>query len=454
MTIVSKKHTGRIIVGLGKTGLSVARHLHSAGADFAVVDSRSNPPGLAEFVRQFPDKELTLGEFSVTQLCAADELVVSPGVGLDTPAIRAAIEAGVAISGDIDIFSRVVSAPVLAVTGSNGKSTVVSLLGAMARAAGVNVAIGGNLDGEEAAPALDLLRGAPRDLYVLELSSFQLETTAWLGAAVASILNVTDDHMDRYASLRDYTAAKQRIFLGCQHVVVNRDEQASAPQNPASHAWHSFGLDAPEGDDWGVLTQHGRRFLARGDTPVLAVDAMKIAGRHNVSNALAALAMGEAAGLPLPAMLEALQVFPGLPHRCQWVRERAGVNYYNDSKGTNVGASLVAVESLGELAHGKLVLIAGGIDKEADFSPMLPAVARFVRLAILIGRDAGKIAAVLRNSVEVMLAASMDAAVQMAADHARAGDVVLLSPGCASFDMFTDFGHRGRVFTQAVEALS
>lgn len=441
-------------MGLGKTGLSVARYLHFVGEPFSVVDSRPNPPGLAEFVQEFPNVSLTLGEFSIEQLSAAQELIVSPGIGLDTPAIRAASVAGVAITGDIDLFSKAVRAPVLAVTGSNGKSTVVSLLGEMARAAGVNVAVGGNLDGAQAAPALDLLRGEPRQLYVLELSSFQLETTTVLGALAATILNISDDHMDRYASMQEYAAAKQRIFRGCRHAVINADEEGSVPQEPGSAMLHSFGLHAPMPGAWGVLSQQGRIFLARGETPVLAADEMKIAGRHNVSNALAALAMGEAAGLPLQAMLTALREFPGLPHRCQWVRERRGVNYYNDSKGTNVGASIVAIESLGELARGSVVLIAGGIDKGADFTPMLPAVARFVRLAILIGRDAGKIAAVFRNSVEIMLAASMEAAVLLAAENARDGDFVLLSPACASFDMFSDFGHRGRVFTQAVEALS
>jgi UDP-N-acetylmuramoylalanine--D-glutamate ligase len=444
----------RIIVGLGKTGLSVARYLHSVGVAFSVMDSRMNPPGLAEFSREFPQVPLTLGEFSAELLRVADELVVSPGISLDTPAIRSAIAAGVAVTGDIDIFSKAVNAPILAVTGSNGKSTVVSLLGAMARAAGINVAIGGNLDGAEAAPALDLLRGEARELYVLELSSFQLETTSMLGARAAVILNISDDHMDRYASVQDYAAAKQRIFRGCQHIVLNRDEVQIALPGADSSSVSSFGLDAPGSDAWGVLTQQGRIFLARGNTAVLAADEMKIAGKHNVANALAALALGEAAGLPVTAMLEALRRFPGLPHRCQWVRVHAGVNYYNDSKGTNVGASIVAIESLGELATGKLVLIAGGIGKEADFSPMLPVIARFLRLAILIGRDAGRIAAVFKHGVQVVLASSMEAAVQLASENAQPGDVVLLSPACASLDMFTDFAHRGRVFTQAVEALS
>lgn len=440
-------------MGLGKTGLSVARYLHSLDMDFSVVDSRATPPGLTEFRREFPAADVVLGEFPAQRLLEASELIVSPGVSLKTPAIRAAIDAGVAVTGDIDLFSRAVAAPVLAVTGSNGKSTVVSLLGAMARAAGLNVGVGGNLDGAEAAPALDLLRAGPHELYVLELSSFQLETTARLGAKAACILNLSDDHMDRYAGMEDYAAAKQRIFFGCEHAIVNRDEPVSKPQH-AGPVLHDFGLDAPVGNAWGVVLRDGSPWLARGDEALLGVHEMKIAGRHNVANALAALAMGEAAGLPLPAMLKALREFAGLPHRCQWVREHAGVAYYNDSKGTNVGASLVAIESLGELCSGKLVLIAGGIDKEADFAPMLPALSRFVRLVVLIGRDAARIAEVIRHSVQVVFAASMEAAVQIAAQQARSGDTVLLSPACASLDMFSDFAHRGRVFTQAVEALA
>jgi UDP-N-acetylmuramoylalanine--D-glutamate ligase len=450
---VNHQGNSRIIVGLGKTGLSVARYLHSLDRDFSVVDSRLNPPGLTEFQREFPLAELVLGDFAPQRLVRAQELIVSPGVSLATPAIRAAMDAGVTITGDIDMFSRAVAAPVVAVTGSNGKSTVVSLLGAMARAAGLKVAVGGNLDGAEASPALDLLRAGPHEMYVLELSSFQLETTTRLAAKAACILNLSDDHMDRYASMQAYGAAKQRIFLGCEHAIVNRDEPASMPQQ-AGPILQTFGLDAPAGNAWGVVLREGRPWLARGSEALLGVHEMKIAGRHNVANALAALAMGDAAGLPLPAMLEALRHFAGLPHRCQWVREHAGVNYYNDSKGTNVGASLVAIESLGELCSGKLVLIAGGIDKEADFAPMLQALSRFVRLAVLIGRDAARIAEVIRHSVQVVFAGSMETAVQIAARQALPGDTVLLSPACASLDMFTDFAHRGRVFTQAVEDLA
>ncbi len=443
----------QVIVGLGTTGLSCARYLRSIGANFQVVDSRMDPPGLTELRTQFPDVQVTLGEFNQAILCSAKELILSPGISVHTPAIKAAHEAGVAITGDIDIFSKVVAKPVVAVTGSNGKSTVVSLFAAMARAAGLRVGLGGNLDGAEAAPALDLLAQGEKDLYVLELSSFQLETTQCLGARVAVILNVSDDHMDRYATKKEYEAAKQRIFNGAQLTVVNRDDAASQPWTQDSGASISFGLHAPCDNGWGIIEQDGEAMIAYGDTVLLPARSLKIAGKHNVANAMAALALGQAIGLPEQAMVTVLQTFPGLPHRCQWLRTLRGVDYYNDSKGTNVGASIVAIESLGEVVKGKLVLIAGGIDKGADFSIMAPVVEEFVKLAILIGRDARNLANAFKDSIEIIFANTLAEAVNIAAKHARDGDAVLLSPACASYDMFTDFTQRGRVFASAVEGL-
>ena len=443
----------RIIVGLGTTGLSCARYLHSLGESFQVVDSRLNPPGLAQLQAQFPEVQVTLGEFSAELLCSASELIVSPGISIQSPAIEAARAAGAAISGDIDIFSRAVSKPVVAVTGSNGKSTVVTLLAAMATKAGLRVGLGGNLDGAQAAPALDLLRQDEKDLYILELSSFQLETTVCLAARAAVILNVSDDHMDRYADKQEYEAAKQRIFNGAQCAIVNRDEPSSAPWDKGAVIASSFGTSKPERGQWGVIEQDGEAVLVLGDELVLRAHSLKIAGKHNLANALAALALGQAINLPRQAMVEALQEFAGLPHRCQWLRNLRGVDYFNDSKGTNVGASIVAIESLGEMLKGKLVLIAGGVDKGADFSVMAPVVAKFVKLAILIGRDAKNLANAFKDSIEVVFASTLVEAVNIAAERASEGDAVLLSPACASFDMFTDFTHRGRVFESAVEEL-
>ena len=443
----------RIIVGLGTTGLSCARYLHSLGESFQVVDSRLNPPGLAQLQAQFPEVQISLGEFSAELLCSASELIVSPGISIQHPAIKAARAAGIAISGDVDIFSRAVRKPVVAVTGSNGKSTVVTLLAAMARKSGLRVGLGGNLDGAQAAPALDLLRQDEKDLYVLELSSFQLETTACLAARAAVILNVSDDHMDRYADKHEYEAAKQRIFNGATCAIVNRDEPASAPWSKEVVIASSFGAGKPEQGQWGVIEQNGEFALVLGDELVLRAQTLKIAGKHNLANALAALALGQAINLPRQAMVEALQEFPGLPHRCQWQRNLRGVDYFNDSKGTNVGASIVAIESLGEMLKGKLVLIAGGVDKGADFSIMAPVVAKFVKLAILIGRDAKNLANAFKDSIEIVFASTLVEAVNIAAERASEGDAVLLSPACASFDMFTDFTHRGRVFENAVEEL-
>jgi UDP-N-acetylmuramoylalanine--D-glutamate ligase len=443
----------RIIVGLGTTGLSCARYLHSLGESFQVVDSRLDPPGLAELKAQFPTLQPTLGEFSAALLSQASELIVSPGISIKTPAIAAARKAGVAISGDIDIFSKAVHNPVVAVTGSNGKSTVVTLLAAMARKAGLSVGLGGNLDGAQAAPALDLLLQDEKDLYVLELSSFQLETTQCLAARAAVILNVSDDHMDRYENKQEYAAAKQRIFTGATSVVVNRDEAASTPWSKNFDNVLGFGANLPGKGEWGVVERDGEVMLAFGDELVLSAQSLKIAGKHNISNALAALALGQAIDLPRQAMVEALQEFPGLPHRCQWLRNLRGVDYFNDSKGTNVGASIVAIESLGEILKGKLIWIAGGVDKGADFSVMAPVVAKFVKLAILIGRDAKNLANACKDSVEIVFANTLLEAVNIAAARANTGDAVLLSPACASFDMFTGFAHRGRVFESAVEEL-
>lgn len=443
----------RIIVGLGTTGLSCARYLRAKNEPFEVVDSRLNPPGLAQFKLEFPDVALSLGEFSEELLCRADELLLSPGVSLQTPQIKAAAKAGVRIVGDIAVFCAAVQQPIVAVTGSNGKSTVVTLLAMMMRESGLSVGLGGNLDGEQAAPALDLLRQAPKDIYILELSSFQLETTPRLAAKAAVILNVSDDHMDRYASKHEYEAAKQRIFAGVDNAIVNRDDSASQPWDVAATTVASFGLDAPMKGQWGVIEGNGQAYLACGEERVISVQSLKIAGKHNIANALAALALGDAVGLSHTSMIKALEMFAGLPHRCQWLRTLRGVDYYNDSKGTNVGASIVAIESLGELIRGKLVLIAGGVDKGADFSMMAPVVEKFVKLAILIGRDAKNIAATLKGSIEVIFANSLPEAVQIAAEKASEGDAVLLSPACASFDMFSDFTHRGRVFTETVEGL-
>ncbi len=442
-----------LIVGLGQTGLSVARHLQAQGIDFAVVDSREAPPGKDDLAALFPQAPYAFGAFASAGewFAQATTLVVSPGIAVSTPEIQAARRRGAAIIGDIELFVRAAQAPVIAITGSNGKSSVTTLVDLMARQAGMRSLAGGNLG----YAALDMLEQPTPDLYVMELSSFQLETTQSLQAVAAVVLNVSEDHLDRYASYADYAAAKQSIYRNCQCAVVNRDDAQVmgmlAGQSGSSAQPVSFGLDEPAAGQYGLRTVDGRRWLAQGETLLLPFDETRLPGEHNAANALAALALGAAAGIPLAAMRQALREFTGLPHRTQWVRERQDVNWYNDSKGTNVGAALAALQGLA----GKTVLIAGGQGKGADFSPLQQGIRDKARAVVLIGADANLIERAVQGDAMPPLvhASSMDDAVHKAAAYALPGDNVLLSPACASFDMFKNYGHRGDVFSEIVRSL-
>ncbi|AYC34194.1 UDP-N-acetylmuramoyl-L-alanine--D-glutamate ligase [Pseudomonas cavernae] len=447
MTLIASDQF-RIVVGLGKSGMSLVRFLARQGVRFAVADTRANPPELVSLQRDYPQVEVRCGELDVDFLCRADELYVSPGLALATPALQQAAARGVRLSGDIELFARHARAPIVAITGSNAKSTVTTLVGEMAAAAGKRVAVGGNLG----TPALDLLADDV-ELYVLELSSFQLETTDQLNAEVATCLNISEDHMDRYSGLPAYHLAKHRIFRGARQVVVNRDDALSRPLIGDGVPCWTFGLGKPDFKRFGLLEEGGVKYLAFQFDKLLPVSELKIRGAHNQSNALAALALGHAAGLPFAPMLQALKDFAGLAHRCQWVRERDGVNYYDDSKATNVGAALAAIDGLGADIAGKLVLIAGGDGKGADFSALRAPVQKFCRAVVLLGRDAELIAAALGDAAPLVRVSSLDEAVARCAELAEAGDAVLLSPACASLDMFKNFEERGRLFAHAVEAL-
>lgn len=438
-----------LIVGLGQTGLSVARHLQAQGVGFAVVDSRAHPPGKDELLASFPAVTYHFGAFAevAAWFAQAETLVVSPGIAVATPEIQAAAVRGAEIIGDIELFVRAAQAPIIAITGSNGKSSVTTLVNLMAQRAGMRSYAGGNLG----YAALDMLTQPVPDVYVLELSSFQLETTHSLHAVAAVVLNISEDHMDRYASLRDYAAAKQKIYQDCGCAVVNREDAVVLAMLDAAEDARmvSFGLNVPAAGHYGIREQNGKRWLTKGETLLLPTEAMKLPGEHNYANALAALALGEAAGIPLEGMLAALREFTGLAHRTQWVRERNRVNWYNDSKGTNVGATLAALAGL----PGKTVLIAGGQGKGADFTPLRAVAAQKARAVILIGEDRAKLADVLDGAVLHLYAQSMEDAVELAAELAQPGDNVLLSPACASFDMFKGFAHRGEVFSEAVRRL-
>lgn len=448
MSLIASDHF-RIVVGLGKSGMSLVRFLANRGVSFAVADTRDNPPELATLRREYPQVEVRCGELDVEFLCRADELYVSPGLALATPALQQAAARGVKLSGDIELFARNAKAPIVAISGSNAKSTVTTMVGDMAAAAGKRVAVGGNLG----TPALDLLDDSV-ELYVMELSSFQLETTDQLCAEVATVLNVSEDHMDRYSGLPAYHLAKHRIFRGARQVVVNRQDALSRPLIGEGLPCWTFGLNKPDFHGFGLREENGEKYLAFQFENLMPVRELKVRGAHNQANALAALALGHAVGLPFAAMLDSLRTFTGLAHRCQWLRERSGVNYYDDSKATNVGAALAAIEGLGADISGKLVLIAGGDGKGADFSALRAPVAAHCRAVVLLGRDAELVAQAVGDAVPLIRVKTLDEAVLRAAEIAQDGDAVLLSPACASLDMFKNYEERGRLFAQAVEALS
>jgi UDP-N-acetylmuramoylalanine--D-glutamate ligase len=436
-----------LVVGLGKTGLSVARYLLHRGIPVAIVDSRAEPPGLKQLRADLPaDVALFLGGFEDAVFDRAEQIIVSPGVALTTPQLQAARERGIAITGDIELFAQVATAPVVAITGSNGKSTVTTLLNAMAQRAGVTVRTGGNIG----TPALDLLGDTEPDLYVLELSSFQLETTQSLQPAAAVVLNISADHMDRYPDMEAYAAAKQAIYSHAALQIVNADDPAAARLADPDRPQVRYTQQTPAAGEYGICAREGITWLACGDEMIMPVSEIGMAGRHNTVNALAALALGAAVGLPRDAMVETLREFHGLPHRMQRVSEHNGVTWYNDSKGTNVGATLAAIDGV----DTRVVLIAGGDAKGADLSPLADALQRKGRGAVLIGKAAVELQSLLAGVLPVELADAMTQAVELAAGMAQPGDAVLLSPACASTDMYRDFRERGDVFVAAVRELS
>ena len=449
MSTVAHKPSTAVIAGLGRTGLACARYLREHGWRLAVTDTRADPPQLEPLRALDPDIVVRLGGLDPQLLDEAVCVLASPGLPLDLPFFAEARRRGLEIFGDIELFARAASAPVAAITGTNGKSTVTTLLGRMAARAGLLVRVGGNL-GE---PALDLLAAAercarPTDLYVLELSSFQLDTTESLDLKAAAVLNVSADHLDRYASVEDYALSKARVFARCDTAVVNLDDALVARMTRRGQRVLGFSVEGAAGAAYTVLQREGA-WLARHGEPLLPVAQMRLRGLHNAANALAALALGEALELPRAAMLAELREFTGLPHRTQWVAEVRGVTYIDDSKGTNVGATLAAIRGM----DGTLVLIAGGEGKNQDFTPLAAALRGKARHVVLIGRDAERIARAIHGVCASETCASMRAAVAAAARAAAPGDTVLLSPACASLDMFRDYAHRGESFAQAVREL-
>lgn len=444
-----------LVAGLGKTGQSIARYLQRRDLDFIAYDSRPNPPDADKFRAEFPTVELFLAEFPAERLQGLQAIITSPGLALDTPLFRAAFAAGLVVYGDIECLARSLRVPVIAITGTNGKSTVTSLVGEMAREAGICTAVAGNIG----TPVLDLLDdGQDYQLWVLELSSFQLELTHSLNPLAATILNVTEDHLDRHHIMEAYIAAKQRIYQRCRNILFNRQDPHTSP-NPdlftrTPSTLLSFGIDQPENEaDWGIIEVDNECYLAHGSRALMPVTDMQLKGVHNWQNALAAMALATAAGVSEEACIRVLQRFSALPHRCQWIRTLNGVEYIDDSKGTNIGATQSAIAGIGGAMQGKIVLIAGGQGKGADFTEMRSSMNGYVRSVVLIGEDADKIEAAWSGVVPMLRADSMDKAVHLAKAEAKPGDVVLLSPACASLDMFKDYNHRGEVFADIVNGL-
>lgn len=437
-----------VVVGLGKTGYSVVAFFAARNIPVVAMDTREAPPFAQSILHNFPSVKMYLGKLDETLLLNAEKVVVSPGLPLATKEIKQAQDAGIEVVSDIQIFADYAKAPIVAITGSNAKSTVTTLVGLMAQDAGLRTAIGGNLG----TPALDLINDDIQ-LYVMELSSFQLEATPNLNPLVATVLNISPDHLDRYDSYQDYYESKQVIFNGAKWGVINLDDTLSAPMFAQPESTISFTINRPKDGQFGVCQQAEKLYLCKGNELLIDCNLLKIKGSHNRSNALAALALGECAGLPMSSMLKTLLNFAGLEHRCQWIREVNGVAFYNDSKGTNVGATQAALDGLGPDIKGRIVLMAGGVGKDADFHYLSDQVKTHVSTLVVYGRDAQLIADALHQECSVVFANSFEDAFAKACECAKQDDAVLLSPACASFDMFNSFEHRGDTFVNLVEAL-
>lgn len=440
----------QVVVGLGITGFSVVRHLvNTHNSQIVVMDTRENPPFVQQLQAEFPQVECHFGALDSAILLQAKEIILSPGIALTEPAIAAALQKGISVIGDIELFVRAANAPIVAITGTNGKSTVTTMIGELAQKAGVRVAVGGNL-GEA---ALSLLR-PDVELYVLELSSFQLETTNSLAASVAILLNITQDHSDRYQGLADYAAAKHRIFKGAKLAVYNRADPLT---QPSTGHQQSFGLDAPQDHDLGVAIKDQVPMLMWGDKPLFPVASLASMRPNYINNALAALSVACYFGWPLLGAEQVLHAFKGLPHRCQLIAEQGGVRWYNDSKATNVGATIAALQDVAAEITGKQIILLGGVGKDADFSDLRAPLLQYAKHAVLFGQDKNAIAAILPHDFPHTFVDSLQQAVSVSAQLAMSGDAVVLAPACASFDMFKDYRDRGEQFValcQKVENLA
>ncbi len=462
-----------LVLGLGESGLAMARWCQRQGARVRVADTRQAPPALAQLQDSVPSARFVPGDFirnpDKALLDDVDLIALSPGLSGGSLLLIEAQARGIPVLGEIELFAQALRGPagrgedqgpsrVIAITGTNGKTTTTALTAHLCRAAGRDAEAAGNISPSALTALMARLdEGRLPDVWVLELSSFQLETTSSLDADAATVLNISEDHLDRYIDLAEYASAKARIFQGTGVQALNRQDAYVRRMALPGRRLVSFGLDAPGmSEDFGLRVKDGEPWLVQGERTLLAQSALPLAGLHNAANALAALALCHAIGLPLPRLVEGLKNFKGLPHRVEKIAELGLVKYFDDSKGTNVGATVAALAGLGgERGDGKIVLIAGGEGKGQDFTPLAAAVKQHARAVVLIGRDAPLMAAAIAPSgVPVVAAADMGAAVRAAAAAARPGDAVLLSPACASFDMYRNYVHRAEAFVAAVNALA
>ncbi|MEE8255043.1 MAG: UDP-N-acetylmuramoyl-L-alanine--D-glutamate ligase [Nitrosomonadaceae bacterium] len=451
-----------LVLGMGETGLSMAKWLSRIGSNIRVADNRAAPPNLSKLERAVPAARIFTGTFSADVFIGIDLIAISPGVSLAAPLVRQAVKRGVPVVGDIELFALALKSfntpkpKILAITGSNGKTTVAAMVGAMVRKAGWDTEVAGNI-GPAVLDALiqRLDSGKLPQSWVLEVSSFQLESTQSLNPDAAVVLNLSEDHFDRYVGIQDYAIAKARIFLevtnGSVVQVLNRDDPLVNTMALAGRKQITFGLGVPVAErDFGLLHDDGETWLVQGRTRLIKTSELAVTGLHNVANALAALALCRAIGLTFSPLLQALREFCGLPHRIEKVAAINGVTFYDDSKGTNVGATVAALSSMTQ----NIVLIAGGDGKQQNFSPLKEAIAKHARAVVLIGRDAGRIAAAVDGcGVPLHSAATMEEAVQKSFSLAKAGDAVLMSPACASTDMFRNYVHRAEMFIAAIRDL-
>ncbi len=439
-----------LLIGLGKTGFSIARFLKSNQKAFIAYDTRSKPPELEKFQEMFPDVTCYCHDYPHDLLEHVDKIICSPGVPLHEEILQEAMAKGILIENDLDCLMRLINAPVIGITGSNGKSTVTTLVGLMCQAQGFKTAVGGNLG----TPVLELYEQNPQaDIWVLELSSFQLLHMQNTRLSAATILNVSADHIDYHGSMEAYVAAKQRIYEQTEMLIFNRHDELTLPKIHAKHQ-ESFGLSQPEKYQWGVIQTAQGEAIAFEDEIFILTKDLKLQGHHNWLNVMASCALARYVGVSKSTMIQVLQEFSGLAHRTQWVAHTKGVTYINDSKGTNLGATFAALEGMGPTLQGQMILIAGGQAKGADLTAIRPLLEKYVRHVVLIGQDADLISTQWHGAVSIERAASLKEAVDIASHHAKVGDMVLLSPACASLDMFKNFEDRGTQFMALVKGLN